>query len=350
MSKQEVIICKDFRSELEQVVGNQPAEQIFILTDTLTRKFCLPLLLESEKLAGAHIFSIVNGDEHKNLDSLTAVWQFLSDNGATRRSLMINLGGGMITDLGGFAASTFKRGMRYINIPTTILGAVDAAVGGKTGINFNGLKNEIGVINPADFVLVNARFFNSLSTEQILNGSAEMIKTALIADENLWSEMRQSPPKGGQPGFNDAFVERCIEIKKDIVERDPYEQNIRKALNFGHTVGHAFESFSYEKNTPVLHGYAVAWGMICELYLSYRTLNFPKEKLQEICCFIGKNYGSFAISCKDYDRLFELMTHDKKNDSKEINFTLLGDIGDIRINQHVSQNLIFDSFDFFCDM
>ncbi len=347
MTKQQVIICQHFPSELEQTIGNQSAESIFILTDNNAQKHCLPLLQQSSKLAQARVFTVPSGDEHKSLSTLAEIWTFLGENGATRKSLLINLGGGMITDMGGFAASTFKRGMRYINVPTTILGAVDAAVGGKTGINFRGLKNEIGVINPAEAVLIDMRFFDTLSYEQILNGSAEMIKAALIADKSLWQEMLKSSPVGGQQSFNSELIERCINIKEKIVEEDPTEKGIRKALNFGHTVGHAFESLSYEQNRPVLHGYAVAWGMICELYLSYQLFGFPKDALLQAVSVIRENYGSFFISCNDYDRLFELMTHDKKNDDKEINFTLLADIGEIKINQHVSQKILFEGLDFY---
>lgn len=349
MAKQQVIICNDFISELATAVGNQSPESIFVLTDTNTKELCLPRLLAHDKFAQAKLITIGAGDSHKHLETLASVWQFLSENGATRKSLLINLGGGMITDLGGFAASTFKRGMRYINVATTLLGAVDAAVGGKTGINFNGLKNEIGVINPAEYVLIDTNFFETLDHQNLISGMAEILKHALIYKQSEWEKVLAYDMEKFDLAELKPILADSIAVKERIVEEDPTEQNIRKALNFGHTVGHAFESISYEKGTPVLHGYAVAWGMICELYLSHKLLGFPKESLVQAVQLFKQTYGSFFISCKDYDRLFELMTHDKKNDTKEINFTLLGGIGDIRTNQHASQKMIFESLDFYCD-
>ncbi len=349
MMKQQVIICNNFIAELGKAIGDQSAETIFILTDENTKQLCYPLICENNSLANARVFVIKPGDSHKNIEALSDVWGFLSKNGATRKSLMVNLGGGMITDLGGFAASTFKRGMRYINIPTTLLGAVDAAVGGKTGINFNGLKNEVGVINLAEKVLIETSFFKTLDNRNLVSGMAEILKHALIYKQSEWDSVKTYDMEKFDLAELKPILASSIAVKERIVEEDPFEQNIRKALNFGHTVGHAFESISYEKGTPVLHGYAVAWGMICELYMSHKLLGFPKEILLEAVRIIKEAYGSFFISCKDYDRLFELMTHDKKNDSKEINFSLLGGIGDIRTNQNTSQKVIFEALDFYCD-
>jgi len=349
MTKQQVIICSDIISELDTAIGNCPIESIFMLTDENTNKLCLSLLSRNNKFANVNVCTIKAGDSHKNIETLASVWQFLCDKGATRKSLMINLGGGMITDLGGFAASTFKRGMRYINIPTTLLGAVDAAVGGKTGINFNGFKNEIGVINPAEKVLIETTFFKTLDHQNLVSGMAEILKHALIYKQSEWDKVITFDMETFDLAQLKPILADSIAIKERIVEEDPYEQNLRKALNFGHTVGHAFESISYEKDTPVLHGYAVAWGMICELYLSHKLLGFPKETLIQAVRLIKETYGSFFISCKDYDRLFELMTHDKKNDTKEINFTLLGGLGDIRTNQNTTQKEIFEALDFYCN-
>ena len=349
MIKQQVIICDDFILELEKAIGNQSSESIFILTDENTNKLCLPLVQQNKRFANIHVCNIKAGDSHKDVEALSFVWKFLSEKGATRKSLMINLGGGMITDLGGFAASTFKRGMRYINIPTTLLGSVDAAVGGKTGINFNGLKNEIGVINSAETVLIETSFFKTLDHKNLVSGMAEILKHALIYKQSEWDRVAAYDMETFNLDDLKPILAESIAVKQRIVEEDPYEKNLRKALNFGHTVGHAFESISYEKGTPVLHGYAVAWGMICELYLSHKLLGFPKETMLQAVRIIKDAYGSFFISCKDYDRLFELMTHDKKNDTKEINFTLLGAIGDIRTNQNTTQKEIFEALDFYCD-
>ncbi|MFT3754240.1 MAG: 3-dehydroquinate synthase [Paludibacter sp.] len=340
-------ICEDFVSELDEAIGKQSGESIFVLTDQNTRRLCLPLAMQSEKLKGCHVICIPSGDENKNIDSAVAIWKYLSENGATRKSLMINIGGGMITDIGGFTASTFKRGMRYINVSTTLLGAVDAATGGKTGINFMGLKNEIGVFAPAETVLINIDFFRTLDEANLRSGYAEMVKHALIDTKEEWESVLKFDLEGINFDKLKELLNRSIRIKERVVEQDPFEANIRKALNLGHTFGHAFESWSYKIERPVLHGYAVMWGLLCELYLSFVKLNFPKEELLRLKYLIKEYYGTFEFSCEQYETLFELMTHDKKNESKEINFTLLADVGDIRINQTATKDEIFECFDFF---
>jgi len=340
-------ISTNFIQELDEAIGNQPSESIFVLTDENTRKLCLPLVMQSEKLNNCRVICLPSGDENKNIESAVKIWQYLSENGATRKSLMINLGGGMITDIGGFTASTFKRGMRYINVSTTLLGAVDAATGGKTGVNFMGLKNEIGVFAPAETVLINVDFFKTLDGENLRSGFAEMVKHAMIDTREEWENVLKFDLENVDFVKLRILLERSVRIKERVVEQDPFEANIRKALNLGHTFGHAFESWSYKTQKPVLHGYAVMWGLLCELYLSFVKLNFPKDELLRLKYLIKEYYGSFEFSCKEYDSLLELMTHDKKNDSKEINFTLLADIGDIRINQTATQDEIFECFDFF---
>lgn len=340
-------ICENFISELDQAIGTQSSDSIFVLTDENTRNLCLPIAMQCEKLKGCHVISIPSGDENKNVDSAVVIWKYLSENGATRKSLMINLGGGMVTDIGGFAAATFKRGMRYINVSTTLLGAVDAATGGKTGINFGGLKNEIGVFSPSETVLISIDFFKSLDNKNIRSGYAEMVKHALIDSPQEWENVLKFDLEDIDFDELKVLLQRSIRIKERIVELDPFEANIRKALNFGHTFGHAFESWSYIAKKPVLHGYAVMWGMLCELYLSFIKLDFPKDELLRLKYLIKENYGTFEFNCQHYDLLFDLMTHDKKNDSKEINFTLLGDVGDIRINQTATKEQIFECFDFF---
>ena len=252
----------------------------------------------------------------------------------------------MVTDLGGFAASTFKRGLAYINIPTTLLSQVDASVGGKTGINFGGLKNEIGIFNCAQSVILSSEFLRSLDQQNLLSGYAEMLKHGLISDTESWKELLRFDLEEIDYGQLGSLVAKSVQVKERIVEEDPTEKGIRKALNLGHTVGHALESLALEREKPVLHGYAVAWGMICELYLSVIKCGFPKEKFRQTVQFIRANYGDFPLDCKQYDRLFEFMKHDKKNEAGIINFTLLADIGDIRINQQATKEEIFESLDF----
>lgn len=253
----------------------------------------------------------------------------------------------MVTDLGGFAAATFKRGIAYINIPTTLLSMVDASVGGKTGINFNGLKNEIGVFAPASSVLLETEFLRSLDAHNFFSGYAEMLKHGLISTPEHLAELLSFDTEQIDYAALKAMVGRSVQVKENIVEQDPKEHGIRKALNLGHTIGHAFESLALAENRPVLHGYAVAWGIVCELYLSHIKTGFPKEKMRQTIQFIKENYGAFAFNCKQYDRLYELMLHDKKNTAGIINFTLLKEVGDICLNQTADKETIFEVLDFY---
>lgn len=343
---QKVIVSGNLERDLVNAIAECEHDKIFILTDQTTHDMCLPKLQNFLCLKGAQSIVIKAGDTNKTLDSLAEVWTALSQGGATRHSLMINLGGGMVTDLGGFAASTFKRGIDFINIPTTLLAMVDASVGGKTGINFGGLKNEIGVFYDSKFVIINTQFLDTLDHDNICSGYAEMLKHGLISDNKHWAEL---------VGFNLAqpdlaqlqrMVAESIKVKERIVTEDPHEHGIRKALNLGHTVGHALESFAMKHGRPVLHGYAVAYGMVCELYLSARKTGFPTDKMHQTVRFILDHYGRLPYTCDDYPELLELMRHDKKNTSGIINFTLLGGIGDIRINQTATKEEIEEALDF----
>lgn len=347
MNKQEVILCEGLEDSLAHALGQCPYDKLFILTDEHTHALCLPLLKDVPALKSAGEIIIGAGDAHKNLATLASVWQALSDGGATRHSLLVNLGGGMVTDLGGFAASTFKRGIAYVNIPTTLLAMVDAAVGGKTGINFNGLKNEVGVFSPAMSVLIETEFLRSLDAHNFFSGYAEMLKHGLISTPEHWAELLSFDTGRVDYAQLKHMVGRSVQVKEGIVREDPLERGIRKALNLGHTVGHAFESLALAEGRPVLHGYAVAWGMVCELYLSFLKTGFPKDKMRQTIQFIRQNYGAFSFDCKSYDRLYELMQHDKKNTAGVINFTLLEDVGAIALNQTADKESIFETFDFY---
>jgi 3-dehydroquinate synthase len=223
---------------------------------------------------------------------------------------------------------------------------VDASVGGKTGINFRGLKNEIGVFNNASTVILDTQFLKTLDTENILSGYAEMLKHGLISNEKMWAELMNFDLGALDFSLLQRMVEESVAVKQRIVTEDPTEQGIRKALNLGHTAGHAFESFAL-KHQPVLHGYAVAWGLIVELYLSAIKTGFPTDKMHQTVSFIHEHYGKMNITCDDYPQLLELMTHDKKNVAGVINFTLLGGIGDIRINQTATKEEIYEALDFY---
>lgn len=344
--KQKVIISENLERNIVNAISECEHDRIFILTDKTTHEKCLPKIGHFLCLKGATPITIQPGDTHKTLDTLTQVWTALSQGGATRHSLMINLGGGMVTDLGGFAASTFKRGIDFINIPTTLLAMVDASVGGKTGVNFGGLKNEIGVFSDSRFVIIDTHFLDTLDQQNINSGYAEMLKHGLISDERMWAELVEF--NLAQPNLAQLqhMVADSIKVKERIVEEDPHEHGIRKALNLGHTIGHALESFAMKHNHPILHGYAVAYGIVCELYMSARKAGFPTERLHQTVHFINDNYGRFGFTCDDYPELLELMRHDKKNTSGTINFTLLGGIGDIRINQIATKDEIYEALDF----
>lgn len=347
MSKLEVILCESLENSLTEAIEKCPHDRLFILTDEHTHRLCLPQLQNIPAIQDATEIIIGAEDVHKNLETLASVWQALSEQGATRHSLLINLGGGMVTDLGGFAAATFKRGIAYINIPTTLLSMVDASVGGKTGINFNGLKNEIGVFAPASSVLLETEFLRSLDAHNFFSGYAEMLKHGLISTPEHLAELLSFDTEQIDYAALKAMVGRSVQVKENIVEQDPKEHGIRKALNLGHTIGHAFESLALAENRPVLHGYAVAWGIVCELYLSHIKTGFPKEKMRQTIQFIKENYGAFAFNCKQYDRLYELMLHDKKNTAGIINFTLLKEVGDICLNQTADKETIFEVLDFY---
>ena len=344
-----VIISTDITRTLTEAVTEVQHDRLFLLMDETTQQLCLPVVKDIPCLHEVIHIIIGATDTHKTLDTLAKVWTELGNGGGTRHSLMVNLGGGMVTDLGGFAASTFKRGIKYINIPTTLLSMVDASVGGKTGINFNGLKNEIGVFNAPETVILDTEFLKTLDHENICSGYAEMLKHGLISPPT---------PRGGLAELLNfdlnninyqhlaQLVGTSVAVKERIVEEDPLEHGIRKALNLGHTAGHAFESWALTRK-PYLHGYAVAWGLICELYLSCIKTGFPTDKMRQTVRFIKENYGTLPITCDDYEELYQYMTHDKKNTAGIINFTLLGNIGDIRINQTATKDEIFEALDFF---
>ena len=346
MEKQKVIISTNLETSLASAVGECERDRMFVLVDETTEKLCLPLIAGFDCVRGAEPITIGATDEHKTLQSLAHVWECLQRGGATRHSLLINLGGGMVTDLGGFAASTFKRGINYVNIPTTLLSMVDASVGGKTGINFGGLKNEIGVFNNARSVILDTTFLKTLDHENICSGYAEMLKHGLIATEAMWAELVSFDLAAPDYQQLSRMLADSVQVKERVVEQDPMEKGLRKALNLGHTVGHAFESLALQRQ-PVLHGYAVAYGLICELYLSCTKTGFPVDKMRQTVRFINENFGQMPITCDDYPTLLELMTHDKKNVAGEINFTLLGGVGDIRINQTATKEEILEALDFY---
>lgn len=318
--------------------------KIAILTDGNTKRHCLPLVLKNGSIE-ADVIEISSGELHKNINTCQLIWKEMMRLGLDRRSLLINLGGGVIGDMGGFCAATYLRGIDFVQIPTTLLSQVDASVGGKLAVDFNFVKNCIGVFQNPRAVFVDPVFLKTLPEREIRSGFAEIIKHALIADAVLWKDLQkiQSLRYVDWP----AYLAPSLSIKKRIVEEDPTEKSIRKALNFGHTVGHAVESFSLQTDNPLLHGEAVALGIVCESWLSHRVSGLPEADLTEIVAFVRQFYPAYPLMPEAFPAIFELMKKDKKNESGRINFTLLFAAGKAAIDQFCEDALIRESLQFY---
>jgi len=319
---------------------------IFIIVDDQTNEYCLSKfipLLETD--LAIEIIEFEAGEVNKNIETCIEIWNILTELGADRKSLVINLGGGVVTDLGGFVASTFKRGVDFINIPTTLLSMVDASVGGKTGVDLGNLKNQIGVINVPQMVLIDTQYLETLPQSEMRSGLAEMLKHGLIYDAPYWRQF--SDLKSIVFDELDQLIYRSVEIKNEIVIQDPTEKNIRKALNFGHTLGHAIEGYflESEEKTTLLHGEAIAVGMILESYISLKKGLISEEEYREIKAVIKDIYDDVVFEEKDIDPILELLIHDKKNEYGLIQFALIEGIGKIKINQSVENKLILEAFD-----
>ncbi len=349
---QDVIFTNHVAQAIDAACEKIDPSGVVVIVDTNTESFVLPRMqAESKAVASATVIVTRPGDTHKGLESLDKIWRAMCDAGCNRQSLVINLGGGVITDMGAFAAATFKRGVRFINVPTTLLSAVDAAIGGKTGVNFNGLKNEIGLFREADTVIISTTFFNTLNDVELLSGYAEMIKHGLISSKEEYDRLLAFDVTSHDPDRLLELLKESVSVKCRIVEQDPTEQGLRRALNFGHTAGHAFEEFAMERQSPVAHGYAVAFGMLVELVLSNMKVGFPSAELNRYAAFVKDNYGVFAITCRDYDRLVYLMHHDKKNMSADtVNFTLLSNVGAAEIDHQIADDEIKTALDIYCDL
>lgn len=335
-------------TSLNEHLSSNSYSKIFVLVDENTKAKCLPLF--NEHLLPEISFDLIeirSGEVNKNIESCTHVWNTLSDLDADRKSILINLGGGVLTDLGGFVASTFKRGINFINIPTTLLSMVDASVGGKTGVDLGPLKNQIGVINQPEMVLVDTIYLNTLEDRQLQSGFAEMLKHGLIQDSEYWETLK------GIKNFNkiDAFVYTSILIKNAVVLEDPTEQSLRKILNFGHTLGHAVESYFLENpnKETLLHGEAIAVGMILEAYLSHKLKGLSKEMLNDIKVTFLSRYPKVDFDTKDINEILSLLKFDKKNSHGNINFVLLKGIGKPVIDVKIPGNLYLEAFAYYKD-
>jgi 3-dehydroquinate synthase len=324
--------------------------QIFILVDENTHHFCLPdFTAHLETQSPIEIIEIDAGEIHKTLETCNGVWHALSELGADRKSLLINLGGGVVTDLGGFVASTFMRGIDFLNIPTTLLAMVDASVGGKTGVDLGNLKNQVGVIRLPEMVFINTRFLKTLPQNQLRSGLSEMLKHGLIFSKAHWDNLHQLSTFDND--ILESLIYESVEIKNEIVTKDPTEKGLRKILNYGHTLGHAIESyFLKNKNrTTLLHGEAIAIGLILESFLSSELANLRKEDLMQIKHHILHRFEKVLFSEKDIDQIIELLKFDKKNTFGNINFVLLDGIANALIDCKVPDKLIKKSFVFYSE-
>ncbi len=343
-----VLYAENGFEKLNEFLREEKPSVIFILVDTNTHESCLSRFLQKiDTSINTEVIEIEAGEEYKNLQTCEGVWNVLSELGADRKSLMINLGGGVVTDLGGFVASTFKRGIKFINVPTTLLSMVDASVGGKTGVDLGNLKNQIGVIIQPEMVIIDSHFLETLSAKEMRSGLAEILKHGLIADENYWKKVTNLA--GLDLSDLDDVIKVSVRIKAKIVKQDPNEKNVRKTLNYGHTLGHAIESYclTHDQKEKLLHGEAIAAGMILETYISNKLQDFPKEKLEQINKVIKELYGQCDFSSDDIIQIKELMKFDKKNERGNINFVLLKDIGEPIIDITVPDEIIDQAFNYY---
>ena len=317
---------------------------LFILVDSHTNEVCLPLFLPYLATEiPIEIIEIEAGESLKNIMTCTEIWTALTELGADRKSLIINVGGGVITDIGGFVASTYKRGIDFINVPTTLLGMVDASIGGKNGVDLGNLKNQIGTITVPQLLLIDTHFLETLPQKEMRSGLAEMLKHGLIYDKIYWEQFLDLTTLN----FNDLdiLIYRSIEIKNAIVKQDPTENGIRKALNFGHTLGHAIESHFLDTEKQLLHGEAIAIGMILESYLSKEKGLLTNEEYRQIKSTISDIFDAFEFSTSDIINIQNLLIHDKKNEHGKVQFALLDGIGKCIINQFADKDLIIRSFE-----
>jgi 3-dehydroquinate synthase len=343
------IYFNDSLTELVSFVRNGNYSHFFILTDENTAEHCLPLV--KEKLGDLHNYDLIEisaGEESKDIDFCIGVWKLLIDFGADRKSLMINLGGGVISDLGGFAASTFKRGIDFVHVPTTLLSQVDASVGGKTGIDIDSIKNIIGTFTQPKAVFIAYNFLNTLPDRQMLSGLAEMLKHGLICDADYWNQLKSSDLQ--KPSAN--LIYRSVEIKNKVVIEDPKETGIRKSLNFGHTVGHAVETYSLinDGENHLSHGEAIAIGMICEAWLSHKKSGLSAEELTEITDTISALYPKYFMEEAANETLYALMLKDKKNQNGKINCTLLKQIGLYSIDNICAEAELLESLQYYATL
>jgi len=346
-----IIETSNIAEALEDELKVTQHNGLFVVTDSNVEEMMLPRLENVLRKHNAIIITFAAGEENKSMASLTSVWQKLSDNGATRKSLMINLGGGVVTDLGGFAAATFKRGIQFINIPTTVLGAVDAAVGGKTGIDFNGLKNEVGAFAMPKSVIISSEPLTTLAYSEILSGFGEIVKTAMITSEDFYALTLDENILSDKDSLRKVMT-MSVAVKQRITDEDPLEKGLRKILNFGHTAGHAFETMMITRGTTISHGAAVANGILVALILSHMLTGMPSGEIYRyLDGIMRRHFSPIKFGCKDYEEMTRLISHDKKNPSAtEIRSVLLESIGRPLIDIPVTTSDLHTAFDIYRDL
>ena len=334
----------NFRKYLQE--KTESGSSLFILMDENTKKSCKSKLTDDFPiLKNAGEIVIKSGEQHKTLETCNHIWLKLIAHHADRHSMLINLGGGVITDLGGFAAASYKRGINFCNIPTTLLGTIDAAIGGKTGLDYQGMKNVIGCFSFAEKTYINPEFLTTLPERHIKSGYAELLKIALISDKLLWKQLQPQDIK--DLSSLTTLIKKAVLLKDKIVQQDPLEDHTRKTLNFGHTIGHAIESYSLEHDKkPLLHGEAVAIGMICESWISKKKKMLSGSELDEIIFKLIR--CSFSEKYKiDFDGLSAFLINDKKNSGLKINFSLLQGIGKAQIDNFIDEKMISEAVMFY---
>lgn len=330
---------------LNRFLSEHSYSKYFIIVDENTKEHCLPIFRKHIQLSDLEVIETTSGEQHKNIHTCSFIWKAMMDANADRKALGINLGGGVIGDMGGFCAATYKRGLDFIQVPTTLLSSVDSSIGGKLGIDFADVKNSVGLFRNPQAVFIDPVFLKTLSMREIRSGLAEIIKHGLIDDLPLWDKIKTIETVDDVDWL--PLLVPSLQVKQRIVEADPFEQNVRKKLNYGHTIGHAIESLALNSPEPLTHGEAIAAGMICENYLSTKIRGLAPETADQVSRYILKIYGKYSLKNEYFPDLLRLMKNDKKNEHGIINFTMLNAIGDSEINQSCMEELVMESFSYY---
>ena len=331
---------------LRQYLNDRPGKRYVAIVDDNTNEHCItPLITEVPELAGIDIIEVVNGEDSKDIEICASIWAAMVELKCDRNTLLFSVGGGMVCDLGGFVASCYKRGIEFIHIPTSLLAMVDASLGGKTGVNLDHLKNQIGLFSQPSGIYIDPRFLATLPNREYRAGLAEMAKHGLILDERHWNDVQNCDPST-PAGMEEAII-HSMAIKQMVVEEDLLEHGKRKILNFGHTIGHAVEALSMDHENPLLHGEAVALGLVAEAWLSHKVCGLPLEVAEDVSRWVHRIYPSLELPKVSMESILRVIEHDKKNSNGVVNYVLLEEVGKAVWDQQVPENLVAESLDFF---